>query len=470
MSRYFLLFLACSLASASAAVSSALSPAITVDTRTTWQLTPIRTKLIATQSAQGHDIVRRQSSEISLDRKPDAPAYLELKIPAFEPKGNGWAPQTSGMGAFHGFEIVYQGDKNDQIYQKIGGLPPSDTTPDREWAPVAANRILSGQISRETRYFKVVFADTTSGPAKFSVRFHSARLAQADGSPVTQLDPKSNVWIILHDRDGGQQTLAALHNALSKARRADQVVTLDWASAATTKPDWKQAASNAAYFRNIGQNLALLLKQKGFQREQVNLVGHGWGAIVAHETASRLGGCNHIIALDPTVRGAGAFDSRSVRLSRVSKIATSIKSGSKTDGSTGNETISTTADYSIRLLSRTHTGDDATASFHHALPVHWCIQAFASKTKPYWPFIRRSILLRTQPDPSLPWTATGTLEGGFDLECVGNTTHKKSAVSPGSRARFERVTSLAFLRNNRRIVARATVSTDGKTTWTYRRK
>jgi pimeloyl-ACP methyl ester carboxylesterase len=453
-----------------AAVSSALSPAITVDTRNSSELIPLTTTLTAKKSKQGHTLVRRHSPEIGIVRNTDQPAYLVLEIPRFDSKGGGWAPRTKGLGTFHGFEIIYQGNSNDRIYQKIGGTPPSSSTPESEWKLVSANRILSGQVRRETRYFKIVFADGGKESARFSVRYHSARFTDPNGSPVTKLDPNNNIWLVFHDKNSGHATVSSLHNALRKARRKDQIVTVDWASAATTGADWKQPASNASYFRNIGQNMAQLLKQQGFTRQQIHLVGHGWGAVVAHETASSLGGSNHIISLDPTAHGAGAFDTRSVRLSRISNIATAITSGSSKQGTIGNESIATTADFSIRLLSQSHSGDSENAAFHHALPVHWCIQALTSTDGPYWPFLGKEILLRNKTQPELPWSATDTLTGGFHLECLGHTQYDKSGSTPDAMATMDKITSLAFLRNKQRTVARAKLTQDGTTTWTYRRK
>ncbi len=470
IARHALLCLSLSLLTGHAAVSSAVSPPVTVDTRETSELTRLKTKLTSKVSKDGHAIIRRQSPATGIVRNKDQPVYLVLDIPRFESKGGGWAPRRKGLGAFHGMEIIYQGDRDDRIYQKIGGAPPSSSTPEREWTPVSPNRVLSGNIRRETRYFKIVFAGGGAETAKLSVRFHSARLTDSSGSPVTRLDPKSDIWLLFHDRDSGHETLSALHNTLRKARRKDQVVTVDWASAATTRPDWKQSAPNASYFRNIGQNLAQLLRQQGFSRQQVNLVGHGWGAVIAHETAARLGGCNHIIALDPTVRGAGSFDPRSVRLSRVSKISTSIKSGSRKQGPVGNESMASTADFSIRLLSQSHKGDPENSGFHHALPVNWVVQSLGSTNGPYWPFLKKELLLRNKTRPELPWSATGTLTGGFHLECIGHTRYDKGGSTPDTAASISKITSLAFLRNKQRTVARATLTQDGKTTWTYRRK
>lgn len=468
--RRTLLLFAFTISAGHAAVSSALSPAITVDTRDTSELTVLTTKLTAKPSSQGHTLVTSHSPAVGLTRNTEKPAYLALAIPRFDTKGGGWAPHTKGLGAFHGFEILYQGGTNDRIYQKIGGAPPSSSTPDTEWKQVSTNRVLSGNIREETRYFKVVFAGADAKAPTFSVRYHSARLTDGNGNPITGLDSNNDIWLIFHDKNGGHETLSALHNSLRIARRQDQVVIVDWASAATTSIPWQQPASNASYFGNIGQNLAFLLKNQGFSRQQINLVGHGWGTIVAHETASSLGGCNHIIALDPTARGAGAFNARSIRFSRISKIATSIKSGSDNQGSIGNESMATTADYSIRLLSQSHTGDPENSSFHHELPVHWCKQALSSSDAPYWPFFKKEILFRRTAQPVLPWSATGTLTGGFHLECIGRTHHDKAGATPDTMATMEKITSLAFLRNNQRIVARAQLSPDGQVTWTYRRK
>jgi pimeloyl-ACP methyl ester carboxylesterase len=468
--RRFFSTLACTIIAGHAAVSSGLSPAITVDTRDTNTLVPLHTKLIEKTSAQGHTLVRRQSPDVGLSRNKEKPAYLVVEIPRFESKGGGWASRTEGLGAFHGFEIVYQGEKNDRIYQKIGGQPPSSSTPDREWIPVSANRVLNETIRSETRYFKVVFAEGGAKTAKFAVRFHSARFTDGNSAPVTQLDSKNDIWLVFHDKNGGSETLAALHYTLRNARSQDQVITIDWASAATTHADWPQPADNASYFRNIGQNLAQLLKQQGFNRKKINLIGHGWGAVVAYETAARLGGSHHLIALDPSANGAGAFDDRSIRLSRVSNISTSIKSGTRKKGALGNESIATTADYSIRLLSQSHNGDPENAVFHHALPIDWSIQVLSSTTGPYWPFLKDSILLRSNAQPELPWSATGTLPGGFDLECLGHTQYDMNASSPDDMSTMDKITYLAFLRNKHRTIARAKLTQDGETTWTYSRK
>lgn len=462
--------LGCALLSGHAAVSSALSPPITVDTRDTSELIPLKTRLTAKKSNKSHTLVRRHSPTVGLTRNPEQPVYLALDVPRFASKGGGWAPRTKGLGVFHGFEVIYNGDQNDRIYQKIGGAPPSSSTPDREWKSISANRIINENISPETRYFKVVFADGGQDAAQLSVRFHSTRLTDADGSPITKLNSKANIWLVFHDKDSGGQTLSALHDSLQKARSRDQIVTVDWASAATTRSGWQQPAANADYFRNIGSNLAQLLKQQGFSRRQVNLIGHGWGAVVAHETAARFGSCNHIIALNPTVRGAGAFNARSIRFSRVSKIATSIKSGNRKQGSIGNESMANTADFSIRMLSQSHKGDKDNASFHQALPVDWCVQSLSSHKGPYWPHLKNSILLRNKTQPKLPWSVSGKLTGGFDLECLGRTRHDKNGSTPEQAATINRLTSLAFLRNNKRTVARATLSQNGEIIWKYRRK
>jgi pimeloyl-ACP methyl ester carboxylesterase len=144
---------------------------------------------------------------------------------------------------------------------------------------------------------------------------HNISLEWADGT-AKAFDPNKSTWIVIH---GLQRTspqgdildqlkdIKNLANAVDGFSANDQVLVLDWRSAAyspginyrgdldipnpTIALSWVDFAANWT---------ADILKQFGITTSNINLLGHSFGSYVASTIAADIqGGVNNIIALDP---------------------------------------------------------------------------------------------------------------------------------------------------------------------------
>lgn len=123
------------------------------------------------------------------------------------------------------------------------------------------------------------------------------------GAPLLDDVP---TWIVIHGRNSAPSAsnLTQLAASLDGFSPSDQVLALDWSSAAASGL-WGGAGEN--YIKPVAQWASAALTAYGLEAPELNLVGHSWGAYVAAELAERTPGAgslpagkvNSIVALDP---------------------------------------------------------------------------------------------------------------------------------------------------------------------------
>jgi|GEM_PF-3409669 len=114
-------------------------------------------------------------------------------------------------------------------------------------------------------------------------------------------------WLVIHGRnsDPSSPNLVQLEGVLDAVRSGDQVLVLDWRAAAASGG---LGGAGENYIKPVATWAAGALSGYGFLGEQLNVVGHSWGAYVGAELAERMpaprglpGQVNSIIAVDPAI-------------------------------------------------------------------------------------------------------------------------------------------------------------------------
>ena len=129
------------------------------------------------------------------------------------------------------------------------------------------------------------------------------------GAPGSDIDPLMRTWIVIHGRNDSSASLEmqALAAAVAVARRGEQVLLLDWMLAARPILGSNDDFSGEDWIQPVAQAMANALRDYGFQRLSLNLIGHSWGGNVSDELAERLNGVATIVALDPARNVAPPF-------------------------------------------------------------------------------------------------------------------------------------------------------------------
>lgn len=445
--------------------SSAISNRTPVNTLDLHPLTHVVISTTETLTGDGTTLVRRTSPRLAVDRTSKKPVFFKTVVPEFQDAGAGWPGSRKGLGAFYGMEVVYSGPGGDKIHYKIGGAPPSTSTPEAEWKPFVPNTVLNRTVPAGVWYFRIGFGAGTRESANLVIRYHNARLRGADGGPVASIDPSKPLWLLFHGRDSDEGAMRTLRSSFQQGTGGARVLVLDWASGAESNPGWNQPAPSGGYFQPLGRSVASLLNELGVKGGKVGLVGHSWGAAVSYETAKRLGKVANLIALDPSAGGATGYDAGLIDFAAVSRVSTGIKGGNKIDGSLGDEALTDKSDFSLRLFADNHSGDPTDPVFHHVLPLDWCTRTLTSEADSYWAFYKKTILLRSEAIPALPWGEHQEQPGGFDIECYGRTSFDRAT----STASFEATRYLMFAKPGGKLTeARASGNTTGNPTWSYK--
>ena len=205
----------------------------------------------------------------------------------------------------------------------------------------------------------VVSRDTPLGTIN-----HSVTLSTVTGAAF---QPGKTTWLVIHGLDSSPtaDTISTLVNAVSAARSGDQVMTLDWSSAATGNLN----GEGENWIIPVAEKTATVLKNLGFAGSSLNLIGHSWGSYVAAGIAKNMaGGVNTIVALDPAKHypfgiGYNAEVPGEVNFSANSQYSWAFHDG---DGipvlgwpfkdAVGSNTTPETADESFVVLGTNHSG------------------------------------------------------------------------------------------------------------------
>ena len=137
------------------------------------------------------------------------------------------------------------------------------------------------------------------GNTQFAVSIRST-----DGSSI---DPARPTWLIIHGWNSSPAAFADLVNTIHSQRPTDQILVLDWQTAANTGPFNPFDAEKRIPI--VATWAATTLKSAGFSGANINEIGHSFGAYIAGEIAEQMpGGVNTIVALDPAIDVGGNYN------------------------------------------------------------------------------------------------------------------------------------------------------------------
>ena len=117
-------------------------------------------------------------------------------------------------------------------------------------------------------------------------------------NPQAELVNDRPTWIVAHGRNSSPATtgIAQIATAIDGEFANDQVLVLDWSAAAASG---LFGGSGENYIKPVAAWAASALTTAGITADEINFVGHSWGAYIGAELGERLTEINSIMALDP---------------------------------------------------------------------------------------------------------------------------------------------------------------------------
>lgn len=117
-------------------------------------------------------------------------------------------------------------------------------------------------------------------------------------NPSAELYNDRPTWIVAHGRNSSPATtgIAQIAAAIDGEFTTDQVLVLDWSAAAASG---LIGGSGENYIKPIATWAATTLVGYGITADEINFVGHSWGAYIGAELGEKLTEINSIMALDP---------------------------------------------------------------------------------------------------------------------------------------------------------------------------
>jgi hypothetical protein len=194
---------------------------------------------------------------------------------------------------------------------------------------------------------------TTSSGLTFSF---AVSIERTDGGAI---NPNQTTWLVVHGWNSSPANFSDLISAIHSQRPSDQILTLDWHTAADT-PDPLDAESRIPL---VASWAAGALSTAGFTGSNLNEIGHSFGSYVAGETAELIaGGVNTIIGLDPAANVIGGYDSdgpSGVHFAQYSKYSWAFHDSDPFNPATGdglgNPNTPVTADEAFDVANSSHT-------------------------------------------------------------------------------------------------------------------
>ncbi len=145
----------------------------------------------------------------------------------------------------------------------------------------------------------VLSGTIVDGGAQFAVSIQ--------GTDGTEIDPSRPTWIIIHGWNSDPARFAEMVDAIHAQRPDDQILTLDWHTAADTGELNPFDAEKRVPL--VATWAATALTNAGFAGANLNVIGHSFGSYVGGEIAELIpGGVNTIIALDPAIDVSGNYN------------------------------------------------------------------------------------------------------------------------------------------------------------------
>ncbi|MBR1122682.1 FG-GAP repeat protein [Bradyrhizobium lablabi] len=130
------------------------------------------------------------------------------------------------------------------------------------------------------------------GGSQFAVSINST-----DG---TTIDPSRPTWLIIHGWNSNPDRFADMVSAIQAQRPTDQILVLDWQTAADTGALHVNPGEAETRIPLVASWAAAALSDAGFSGANLNEIGHDFGSSIAGEIAELIpGGVNTIVALDP---------------------------------------------------------------------------------------------------------------------------------------------------------------------------
>ena len=175
------------------------------------------------------------------------------------------------------------------------------------------SRVQLAVTAGQTYYIKAAAYGSGTGAYQISAGINqtdgTVQNAAGESSPVflrriggLPIERGRTTWVVIHGRANTCEDMTALANAIGGRWGNDQVLVLDWRTGAAPRGFAGEYVDfrGEAFIRPVARWAADALATLGLRPEQINLVGHSWGAVAAGEIAARLpGGVNRLVALDP---------------------------------------------------------------------------------------------------------------------------------------------------------------------------
>ncbi len=192
---------------------------------------------------------------------------------------------------------------------------------------------------------RVAEFDQDTGERKKNYEATSGREA------ISKLDPTKPVWVVVHGRVNSEDSSQIVDLTRNLKNLGVQVVTLDWAGGAKDNLS-PIGLEGQKWIEQVGTWAADQLKAAGFGGQNINVIGHSWGAYVSYEIGRHTsGGVKALVALDPAadtvILGGGAYHGFNDPNFKFSDVAANSYAFHSSDF--GNAFLAKTAEYSFDI-------------------------------------------------------------------------------------------------------------------------
>jgi pimeloyl-ACP methyl ester carboxylesterase len=182
------------------------------------------------------------------------------------------------------------------------------------------NKIRENSEANNTRgdsQSSLLFRNSLTGSVTYGTSTKSVSLRPLDVG--AELYNDRDTWIVIHGRNSSPAStgVAQIAAAIEAEYADDQVVMLDWSAAAASG---LFSGSGENFIKPVAAWAATALVGYGFLAEDINVVGHSWGAYVAAELGEQLTEVNSIIALDPATDFPGGSYNPEATVSGVAEV------------------------------------------------------------------------------------------------------------------------------------------------------